>query len=59
MAKRFRMTKNGKLMHRTPNQNHFRAKKSGNRIRGIRKGSVMAKPDVKNILEKMPFARLS
>ncbi|MDP3799978.1 MAG: 50S ribosomal protein L35 [bacterium] len=59
MAKRFRRTKNGKLMHRTPNQNHFRAKKSSNRKRSIRKGSAMAKPEVKNIMEKMPFARLS
>ncbi|MDP3764452.1 MAG: 50S ribosomal protein L35 [bacterium] len=59
MAKRFRVTKNGKLMHRTPNQNHFRAKKSSNRKRNIGKGSAMAKPEVKNILERMPFARLS
>ncbi len=59
MAKRFRRTKNGKLMHRTPNQNHFRAKKSSNRKRSISKGSAMAKPEVKNIMEKMPFARLS
>lgn len=59
MAKRFRLTKNGKLMHRTPNQNHFRAKKSSNRKRSIKKDSAMAKPEIRNILEKMPFARLS
>ncbi|MEK9174355.1 MAG: 50S ribosomal protein L35 [Patescibacteria group bacterium] len=58
ILKRFRVTKRGKVLHRTPNQNHFRSKKSGNRIRGIRKQSSLAKPDVRNILEKIPFAVL-
>ncbi|MBI4120545.1 MAG: 50S ribosomal protein L35 [Parcubacteria group bacterium] len=55
MAKRFRVTKRGKVLHRGPHQNHFRAKKSGNRIRKIRKETSMAKPAVRNILNKMPF----
>lgn len=54
-TKRFRVTKNGKVMHKTPHQNHFRAKKSGNSIRGVRGTKAMAKPDVKNIREQMPF----
>ncbi|MEK7500684.1 MAG: bL35 family ribosomal protein [Patescibacteria group bacterium] len=56
MTKRFRVTKRGKVLHRSPHQNHFRAKKSGNRIRKIRKETSLAKPDIKNILGKMPFS---
>lgn len=56
IAKRFRITKNGKVLHKPPHQNHFRAKKSRNIVRSSRKSNQMAKPDIKNILEKIPFA---
>ncbi|MFY9492981.1 MAG: bL35 family ribosomal protein [Minisyncoccia bacterium] len=56
MAKRFRVTKRGKVLHKPPHQNHFRAKKARHIIRSSRKTNQMAKPDIKNILEKMPFA---
>ena len=58
MAKRFRVTKRGKVLHKPPHQNHFRAKKSRNIVRSSRKTNQMAKPDIKNILEKMPFAKI-
>jgi ribosomal protein L35 len=34
LVTRFRITKNGKVIHRTMSQCHFRAKKSANQIRG-------------------------
>ncbi|MBI2454386.1 MAG: 50S ribosomal protein L35 [Parcubacteria group bacterium] len=55
MLKRFRVTKRGKLLHKPPHQNHFRAMKSRNIVRSSRKPNQMAKPDIKNILEKIPF----
>jgi len=54
-TKRFRVTKRGKVLHTTPHQNHFRAKKSGKVIMGLRIKKSMAKPDIKNIRNQMPF----
>ena len=54
-AKRFRITKNGKVMHRTPHQSHFRAKRSGKVIKRLRGEKAMSKNDVKNITNHMPF----
>lgn len=54
-TKRFRVTKRGKVLHRSPHQDHFRAKKSGNVIRKMHKQKSMAQPAVKQILREMPF----
>lgn len=54
-AKRFRVTKRGKVMHTTPHQSHFRAKRNGKVIMGLRLKKSMAKADVKNITTRMPF----
>ncbi|MDD5750673.1 MAG: 50S ribosomal protein L35 [Candidatus Pacebacteria bacterium] len=37
LAKRFKVTKNGKIMRRVGGQNHYRSKKSGKIIRKRRK----------------------
>jgi large subunit ribosomal protein L35 len=37
ITKRFKVTKNGKVMRRLTGANHYRVKKSGNRIRKGRK----------------------
>jgi len=37
LAKRFKVTKNGKIMRRVSGQNHYRSKKSGKVIRQRRK----------------------
>lgn len=37
LLKRFKITKKGKIMRRKGGQNHYRAKKSGKKIRSLRK----------------------
>ena len=36
LLKRFKITRKGKMMHRPPGQDHFLAKKSGNKTRAKR-----------------------
>jgi len=45
--KRFKITKTGKILRRATGQNHFRAKKTGKRIRMGRKWVSLAKNEVK------------
>ncbi|MBI2624866.1 MAG: 50S ribosomal protein L35 [Candidatus Nealsonbacteria bacterium] len=47
--KRFKITKTGKILRRHTGQNHFRAKKSGKRIRATRKWVMVSKNEVKRI----------
>ncbi len=49
LKKRFKITKTGKVLRRPAGQNHFRGKKSGKRIRKIRKWKIMPKPLAKKI----------
>jgi len=49
LSKRFKITKTGKVMRRVCGQDHFRAKKSGNKIRAKRKLVQVAKPMAKKI----------
>jgi large subunit ribosomal protein L35 len=48
-AKRFKITKNGKILRRVGGQNHYRAKKSGKQIRKMRKWVLLSKNEVKNV----------
>jgi len=43
LTKRFRVTKNGKVLSRIAGQDHFRAKKSGKFKRKKRKTKVLSK----------------
>jgi large subunit ribosomal protein L35 len=47
--KRFKITKTGKVLRKSIGQNHFRGKKSGKRIRKIRKWKQLPKPLAKKI----------
>ncbi len=47
IAKRFKFAKNGKVLHRPMGQDHFRAKKSGKKVRNSRKWIALSKADAK------------
>lgn len=49
IVKRFKFTKSGKVLHRPMGQDHFRAKKSGKKVRNSRKWIAMSKADAKMI----------
>ncbi|MBU4204893.1 50S ribosomal protein L35 [Patescibacteria group bacterium] len=49
ILKRFKITKNGKVLRRPTGQNHYRAKKSGNKIRKSRKWVLVSKWETKAI----------
>lgn len=49
ISKRFKITKNGKVLRRTAGQNHLRSKKSGNKIRKIRKWLEVSPTEAKRI----------
>lgn len=47
VKKRFKVTKNGKIMRRRMAQDHFRAKRTGKQTRNKRKGLALGKADSK------------
>ncbi len=49
IIKRFKFTKNGKILRRAPGQNHYRSRKSGNFKRKKRKWVPVDKSEVKKI----------
>ncbi|QKK09071.1 MAG: 50S ribosomal protein L35 [Planctomycetota bacterium] len=55
--KRIRVSKTGKVRHRSAFHKHLSSNKSGKRLRQLRKDRYMAGPDAKR-LEKMLFRRL-
>ena len=57
LTKRIRISKTGKVKHRSANRKHLRSGKGGKRLRRLRKSPFMANPDVKR-LEKLLFRRL-
>jgi large subunit ribosomal protein L35 len=57
LSKRIRVSKTGKVRHRSANHKHLRSGKSGKRLRHLRKDPYMANPDAKR-LEKLLFRRL-
>jgi large subunit ribosomal protein L35 len=57
LLKRVRVSKTGKVRHRTAGHKHLRSGKSGKRLRQLRHGPYMADADVKR-LEKLLFRRL-
>jgi large subunit ribosomal protein L35 len=57
LSKRIRVSKTGKVRHRSANHKHLRSNKSGKRLRQLRKDPYMANPDAKR-LEKLLFRRL-
>lgn len=55
--KRIRISKTGKVRHRSAFHKHLSSHKSGKRLRQLRKDPYMANPDAKR-LEKLLFRRL-
>lgn len=49
LLKRFKITKNGKILRRLSGQDHYRAKKSGKARRKARKWILLSKSEVKRI----------
>ena len=50
LAKRVRVTKNGKLIRRPLGVNHFKTRKSNKNLRDKRKARTFSKSDRQNIL---------
>ena len=57
LLKRVRISKTGKVRHKTAGHKHLRSSKTGKRLRQMRKDPYMASPDAKRI-EKLLFRRL-
>jgi len=49
LIKRFKITKNGKILRRIAGQNHYRAKKTGEKKRKGRKFVALSKQEAKAI----------
>ncbi|HDL75119.1 MAG TPA: 50S ribosomal protein L35 [bacterium] len=49
ILKRFKFTKTGKILRRVVGQDHYLAKKSGNKIRKLRKMVELSKAETKKI----------
>ncbi|OGZ19688.1 MAG: 50S ribosomal protein L35 [Candidatus Nealsonbacteria bacterium RIFCSPHIGHO2_01_FULL_43_31] len=49
ILKRFKITKNGKILRRLTGSDHYRAKKSGNKIRRGRKWITVSEQETKKI----------
>lgn len=49
LIKRFKITRTGKILRRPCGQDHFRAKKSGKKIRKTRKWVPVAEPLAKKL----------
>lgn len=49
ILKRFRITKTGKILRRMSGQNHYRAKKTGERKRKGRKWVALSKTEAKRL----------
>ena len=57
ILKRVRVSKTGKVRHRSAYHKHLRSGKGGKKLRQLRKDPYMANPDAKR-LEKLLFRRL-
>lgn len=55
ISKRFKITKTGKFLRRPVGQDHYRAKKSGKRIRKKRKMVKLAKCEVKRMKKLLKY----
>jgi len=56
IAKRFKITKTGKVLRRRTGLDHYRAKKSGKAIRKRRKLVPLAKPEAKKIKKLLKYS---
>jgi large subunit ribosomal protein L35 len=54
-AKRFKLTANGKVKKKKAYKSHILTKKSGKRIRQLRKDDYLAGTDAKNVRRMLPY----
>ncbi len=55
-AKRFKVTKQGKIKREKANASHLLTHKNSKRKRCLRKASLIAKVDAKNVRRLLPYA---
>lgn len=55
VAKRFKITKKGKILKRKAGQDHFNARETGKITRTKRRDVLVSKSDKKNIVNLMPY----
>ena len=51
VVKKFKVTKNGKVLRRSTGQNHYNSKESGNVTRSKKKDQRLFRGDEKNVLK--------
>ena len=56
IAKRFKITKKGKIIKKKAGQDHFNARESGNVTRAKRRPTQMSKVNAKNIKIYLPYS---
>jgi len=56
IVKRFKITKNGKVLRRACGQNHYRAKKSGKKIRQSRRWIPVSRAEERQIKKALHYA---
>lgn len=54
-AKRFNKTGTGKIKRAQATKNHFTGKKSGNKVRGLRQGTLVSDGDFQRICKLIPY----
>ena len=57
LLKRVKITKSGKVKHKSANSKHLKSSKSPNRLRRLRKDKFVSTADAKNI-ERMLYRRI-
>ncbi|MFP4427633.1 MAG: 50S ribosomal protein L35 [Alkalispirochaetaceae bacterium] len=55
-AKRFRVTKNGKVLYKKQGLRHILTKKSTKRKRHLRKSGILAPAEAKRAMRELPYA---
>ena len=56
VAKKVKVTGSGKLLHRSPGQNHYNSRNTGGETRAKRLDQGFTKTDTKNIMRALPYA---
>ena len=55
VSKRYRITKNKKVMHKVSGQGHFNSRESGNVTRAKRTDRIVSRTDLKSIKQYIPY----
>ncbi|HAV11270.1 MAG TPA: 50S ribosomal protein L35 [Candidatus Moranbacteria bacterium] len=55
VSKKFKITKNKKVLRRSTGQNHYNSKESGDVTRSKKKDQRLFKGDEKNVIKALPY----